>query len=189
MKRRNFIKNSALAGSLATLPLVGSNVGAGTDGSAVVASGTRGIKSKYDFKRYRETATMVPIHKVTPDDGYYLHTFYDICPWSPSQRYLTCTKFPFQDREPGPRDEAQICLIDMKDKTLTELYSTTGWGFQLGANVQWGATDRYLYFNDQVDGEGVCVRLDLETGKAEPLAGPMYHVFRVMARSGRITRV
>ena len=176
MKRRNFIKNSALAGSLATLPLVGSNVGAGTDGSAVVASGTRGTKSKYDFKRYRETATMVPIHKVTPDDGYYLHTFYDICPWSPSQRYLTCTKFPFQDREPGPRDEAQICLIDMKDKTLTELYSTTGWGFQLGANVQWGATDRYLYFNDQVDGEGVCVRLDLETGKAEPLAGPMYHV-------------
>ena len=52
MKRRNFIKNSALAGSLATLPLVGSNVGAGTDGSAVVASGTRGTKSKYDIKRY-----------------------------------------------------------------------------------------------------------------------------------------
>lgn len=144
--------------------------------SPVASSSAPAGKLKYDFKRYRETGTMVPIHKVTPDDGYYLQTFYDVCPWSPSQRYIACTKFPFQDREPGYKDEAQICLIDMKDQTLTEVYSTTGWGFQLGANVQWGGTDRFLYFNDKVDGEGVCVRLDLETGKSEPLAGPMYHV-------------
>ncbi|MCW8925082.1 MAG: hypothetical protein OQJ84_02410 [Xanthomonadales bacterium] len=131
---------------------------------------------QYDFKRYRETATLVPVHKVTPDDGYYLHTFYDICPWSPSQRFLACTKFPFQDREPKYGEEAQICVIDMKDQTLTEVHSTSGWGFQLGSNVQWGATDRYLYFNDLLDGECVCVRLDLETGKSDYLAGPMYHV-------------
>lgn len=176
MKRRDLIRASALAGSVGVLPLAGSSVIAGTAGSHGAAPGSPAARVKYNFKRYRESATMVPVHKVTPDDGYYLHTFYDICPWSPSGRYLTCTKFPFQDREPGPKDAAQICLIDTKDQTLTELYSTTGWGFQLGANVQWGATDRYLYFNDQVDGEGVCVRLDLETGKAEPLAGPMYHV-------------
>jgi len=42
--------------------------------------------------------------------------------------------------------------------------------------VQWGGTDRCLYFNYEADGEGVRVRLDLETGKSEPLAGPMYHV-------------
>ncbi len=112
----------------------------------------------YDFRAYRETATLCPVYAITPDDGYYLHTFYDVCPWSPSQRYLACTRFPFQDREPNHRDEAQICLIDMKDRSLTEVYSTTGWGFQLGSNVQWGGTDRYLYFNDKVDNEGVCVR-------------------------------
>jgi hypothetical protein len=171
--RRDFIKNSALAGSLAALPMVGTHAIAGASGSMNVPAGR---KVSYDFNPYRETITKCPVYRVTPDDGYYLQTFYDINPWSPSQRYLACTKFPFQDREPGHRDEAQICVIDMKDKSLTEVHSTTGWGFQLGANVQWGSTDRHLYFNDQVDGEGVCVRLDLETGKAEPLAGPMYHI-------------
>jgi hypothetical protein len=131
---------------------------------------------KFDFKAYRENDTLCPVLRVTPDNGYYLHTFYDVCPWSPSQRYLACTKFPFQDREPDYKDEAQICVVDLEDETIREVYSTTGWGFQLGANVQWGKTDRFLYFNDRVDGEGVCVRLDLETGKAEPLAGPLYHV-------------
>ena len=174
MKRRNFIKNSAIAGSMAAMPVLGSCGKSDTAAPAVAAPGAAAGPVKYDFKRYRETSTMVPVHRVTPDDGYYLHTFYDICPWSPSQRYLACTKFPFQDREPNNKDEAQICLIDTKDNTLTEVYSTRGWGFQLGSNVQWGATDRYLYFNDQVGGEGVCVRLDLETGKADELAGPMY---------------
>ena len=128
------------------------------------------------FPIYRESATACPIYRITPDDGYYLHTFYDICPWSPSQRYLACTRFPFQGREPKFGEEAQVCLIDMRDGTLTDVWSTRAWGFQLGSNVQWGATDRYLYFNDLVDGEAVCVRLDLETGKGEALAGPMYHV-------------
>ena len=85
-------------------------------------------------------------------------------------------RFPFQDRRPNPNDAVQICLIDMKDHSLTEVYSSTAWGFQLGANLQWGSTDRHLYFNDRVDGEVVCVRLDLQTGKAEPLAGQMYHI-------------
>jgi hypothetical protein len=67
-------------------------------------------------------------------------------------------------------------LIDLQDESLAEVYSTTGWGFQLGANIQWGRTDRFLYFNDKVDGEGACVRLDLETGKSEFFSGPMYHL-------------
>lgn len=128
------------------------------------------------FKRYREGNTRCPVYRITPDDGYYIHTFYDICPWSPSQRFLACTKIPFQDREPTHFDSAEICLIDLKDQTITELYSTRGWGFQLGANIQWGASDRYLYFNDRVEGQVVAIRLDLETGKSEPLAGPMYHI-------------
>ena len=111
MIRRDFIKNTALAGSLAALPLLGSSAQAGTVGSP----GARPGKVKYDFRTYRDTATLCPVYSITPDDAYYLHTFYDVCPWSPSQRYFVCTRFPFQDREPTHRDEAQICLIDMKD--------------------------------------------------------------------------
>ena len=131
MIRRDFLKNTALAGSLAALPALGSVANA----SAAAASSGQ-TKVNCDFRTYRDTNTLCPVYSVTPDDGYYLQTFYDICPWSPSQRYLACTKFPFQDREPNHRDEAQICLIDMKDRSLTEVYSTTGWGFQLGSNVQ-----------------------------------------------------
>jgi len=131
---------------------------------------------RYEFKPYRENDVLCPVYRVTPDDGYYLHSFYDICPWSPSQRFLACTKFPFQDREPRPGDRAEICVIDLEEQSLEEVYSTNGWGFQLGANIQWGRTDRYLYFNDTLEGEGVCVRLDLETGSSELFAGPMYHL-------------
>ena len=170
MIRRDFIKSAAMAGSLAAVPALGSSA------ATAAVPAVKGKKANFDFRTYRDTTTACPIYSITPDDGYYLHTFYDICPWSPSQRYFVCTKFPFQDREPSLKDEAQICVIDMKDRTLTEVYSTSAWGFQLGSNVQWGSTDRHLYFNDRVDGEVVCVRLDLETGKAEPLAGQMYHI-------------
>ena len=166
--RREFLKLPGLTGIVG---LFTSCSEVETSKSAVPSARTR-----YDFKAYRENDTLCPVYRITPDDGYYLHTFYDICPWSPSQRYLACTKFPFQDREPDYRDRAEICLIDLEDQSLTEVYSTAGWGFQLGANIQWGQTDRYLYFNDKVDGEGVCVRLDLETGKSEPFMGPMYHL-------------
>ena len=170
MKRRTFVGGSALAGFLAAMPLTRALAGTAAPGSPGAKTGP------YDFRSYRETNRLCPVYNVTPDDGYYLHTFYDVCPWSPTQRYLACTKFPFQDREPKYGEEARICLIDIKDKTLTEVWSTRAWGFQLGSNVQWGGTDRYLYFNDLVDGEAACIRLDLETGKGEALAGPMYHV-------------
>ena len=43
--------------------------------------------------------------------------------------------------------------------------------FQLGANLNWGSTDRHLYTNDLIGGRGVAVRLDRETGKAKAFAG------------------
>ena len=169
MIRRSFLKASMLPVALGSVRLRGE---ARTDLSA----GTGGATVKTKRRRYREGNTACPVYRITPDNGYYIHTFYDICPWSPSQRYLACTRLPFQDRLAGHLDRAAICLIDLKDQTVTEVYSTTGWGFQLGANIQWGATDRFLYFNDKVDDKVVCIRLDLETGKSEALAGPMYHI-------------
>ena len=166
MIRRDFLKNTAMAGSLAVLPVVGSSISTAAVGSPPALAGFR-PGARYDFRTYRNTTTACPVYAITPDDGYYLHTFYDVNPWSPSQRYFACTKFPFQDREPDHRDEAQVCVIDMTDRTLTEVHSTSAWNFQLGSNVQWGSTDRHLYFNDRVDGEVVCMRLDLETGKVK----------------------
>ncbi|MBD3266833.1 hypothetical protein GF373_09200 [bacterium] len=133
-------------------------------------------KNPFDFKPYRPGKTVGKVMQVTPDDGLYLQTFYDVCPFSPSQRYLAVTRLPFQDRQPKPGDTADVCVIDLEDRTIDTVYTTKGWGVQLGANLNWGTTDRYLYTNDVINGEAVCVRLDLESGETKAFAGPMYHI-------------
>lgn len=133
----------------------------------------------FDFRPYRRGKTLCPIHSVTPDDGFYIHTFFDVCPWSPSGRYLACLRLPFQDRKPTWRDTADVCVVDLQDRTIRTVYTTSAFGMQTGAQVQWGKTDRYLYFNDkaeQAGGHATGVRLDWQAGKHELLAGPVYHV-------------
>jgi len=163
MKRRQFVRTSA--GFLATALMPG------------VWSCQRPVskKKKFDFKPYTAGETLVPVIQVTPDDGFYVHTYYDVCSLSPSQRYLAATRLPYQDRIPalGDGDTAEACLIDLEEQTIETVYSTRCWGFQVGANLQWGATDRYLYTNDVIDGVAVCVQIDLESDKATSFAVPM----------------
>ena len=133
----------------------------------------------FDFRPYRPGKTLCPITCITPDDGLYIHTFFDVCPWSPSQRYLACLRLPTQSRPPEPQDQAGICVIDLKDRTIQTVYTTSAFGLQTGAQLQWGRTDSFLYFNDKTEraqGQATGVRLDWRTGKAEELNGPVYSV-------------
>lgn len=93
---------------------------------------------RYDFKSFREGQYAVPVTRVTPGDGFYLHTFYDVCPWSPSGNFLAVTKFPYQGKKPQWGDIADVCVIDLKQQRIKTVYQTKAWGFQLGANAQWG---------------------------------------------------
>ncbi len=52
----------------------------------------------YDFKPYKKGKYVTDVVQVTPDDGFYLHTFYDVCPWSYSGNFLAVTKFPYQGK-------------------------------------------------------------------------------------------
>lgn len=164
MKRREFIQTTT-AGLAAVL----SGPGAWAIQNPVAPW------KKYDFKPFRKGKFVAPVTKVTPDDGFYLHTFYDVCPWSPSGRYLVVTKLPYQRKKPVWGDAAKVCVIDLKEQAIRTVYSTKAWSFQLGTNVQWGtSSDRYLYTNDIIDEIPVCVRLDLETGKVKAYAGAKY---------------
>lgn len=156
-----------------------------TGGSAAILSGRlraedqKRKKKAYDFRPYRPGKTLSPVRCVTPDDGFYIHTFFDVCPWSPSGRYLACLRLPFQDRKPVWTDTADVCIIDLKERTIQTVYTTSAFGMQTGAQVQWGRTDRYLYFNDKsekADGQAVAIRLDWQAGKVGELAGPIYHI-------------
>ena len=164
MQRRAFLRTTA--------GFAASAIGPGMWSVATAAS----PKHTFAFRPYRPGRTFGRVFSVTPDDGLYLHTFYDVCPFSPSQRYLAVTRFPFQNRQPNPGDAADVCVIDMASRTIETVYSTRGWGFQLGANLNWGQTDRHLYTNDLIDGQAVAVQLDLETRETKAFAGPMYHV-------------
>lgn len=129
------------------------------------------------FRPYRPGKTLCPITAITPDDGFYIHTFYDVCPWSPSSRYLACLRMPAQDHPPEWQDRADVCVIDLQDRTIQTVYSTSAFGMQTGAQVQWGATDRFIYFNDKTEkagGQATGIRLDWRSGKADELAGPIY---------------
>lgn len=136
------------------------------------------IGISYPFKKYRPESSLTPVYQVTPDSGFYMHTFFDVCPWSPSGKYLAVTKLPFQGRKPVLGDIAEVALVDLENQTIRNIYKTKAWSFQLGANIQWGADDRYLYTNDVINYVAVCVRIDIETGETVAYAGPKYDVDR-----------
>jgi len=133
-------------------------------------------EARMSIEPYTELDPSCAVVAITPPGQAYMHTYYDVCPWSPSGRYLACLRLPFEDREPAPDDPAWLCIIDLAEGTIRELWETTGWGFQTAAHQQWGRSDRYLYFNDKRDGRAVGVRLDLESGEAKFLEGPIWQV-------------
>jgi len=130
----------------------------------------------FDFQPLDPGGAVVPITKVTPDDGFYVHTYYDVCPFSPSGRYLAVTRLPYQDRIPVLGDTADVCVIDLSEQSIRTVYTTQSWGFQTGANVHWGATDDHLYTNDLVGGRAVCIGIDLTNGKTRDYVNAMYSI-------------
>ncbi len=164
MKRRDFIKTSAGFLVLATAPGVWA-------GKRTVSP-----KKNISFKPYKGSKSLAPVFQVTPDDGHYIQTYFDVTPWSPSQRYFAVTKLPDIKRMPLLGDIAEVCVIDLQEGTIRTVYKTKSWGPQTGANVNWGATDRHLYTNDVIKGTSVCVRIDLENDDIKAFSGPMYHI-------------
>ena len=130
------------------------------------------------FPAYTEHAPVVPVHCVTPDTPGAIHRFYDSSPFSPSGRYLAVTRLPFEDRLPRPGEAADIVVVDLETGEQRTVAETRGWDTQLGAQLQWGADDRTLLFND-VDlreWRPYGVRLDPLGGERHRLDGTIYAV-------------
>src|SRR5262245_53186 len=59
-------------------------------------------------------------------------------PYSSDGRYLIALRTTFQDRMPGPKDAAEIVLLDAQNKFAeTKLDETHGWNPQQGAMMYW----------------------------------------------------
>lgn len=95
-----------------------------------------GRKRKYRFKRWLCGPASAPVTQVTPRDGFYAHTYYDVCPFSPSQLYLAVTCVPYQVRIPVQGVTADVCVIDLQEQTIETVYTNKSWGFQTGTNTR-----------------------------------------------------
>ncbi len=120
--------------------------------------------------------TKVTVRKVAT--GRIIHRFFDTSPISPSGKYLALFRFLDETRSPRPGDVGEVVLVNLKSGKERIVAQSRGWEMQLGANVQWGATDKELYFND-VDTstwEAFAVQLNPFTLHSGRMAGTVFMV-------------
>jgi len=118
----------------------------------------------------------IPVRKVI--SGNIIHRFHDTSPISPSGRYLALFRIPFEDHYPVAGDYGEVVLVDLqtgKDKVITKSF---GWEMQVGANVQWGASDEELFFSqvDTTRWEAFTVCYNPLTGESRKIDGWMFMV-------------
>ncbi len=135
-------------------------------------------KTDLPFPLVRAAAAgAVPVWNLTPDRGGCIVRFFDTPAVSPSGRFVACFRLPFEDRLPEPGDAGEVLVIDLESGEEKAVATTRGWEPQLGAQVQWGANDRTLFFSDvDTDAwEPRTVRLDPVSGERSAWNAPLYH--------------
>lgn len=164
LSRRNFLRTSAGFSAVLIMPGIWS------------CQSPKGEKQFYKFETFNVEGQIAPVTRVTPEDGNFTQTYFDVTPISPSGRYLALSKLPFNDHIPTLGDLAEVCIIDLKEQSIQTVYSTQTWGFQTGTNVQWGDTDQFIYTNDLIDGKAVMVKVDLLSGETKAFSRSMYNI-------------
>lgn len=131
------------------------------------------------FKRFpvcKEFDAKVPIVRIAT--GRIIHRFFDTSPLSPSGRYVALFRLPNENRPPQPGEAGDVVLVDLatgKERTVAQ---SRGWETQMGANVQWGATDADLFFNDvdPATWTPFAVHFNPEKGTQRRLGGTVFTV-------------
>ncbi len=141
------------------------------------------------FPLYTEYEPQVPVWIVTPGHDGCIHRFFSSSPFSPSGRYLAVLQLPQEERMPEPGETANVLLVDLETAETRAVAETRGWEPQTGANLNWGADDSQLFFNDAdtSNWKPHGVKLNPLTGEKMRLDGCIYHVSpdgkRVLAAS------
>ncbi|QQE11991.1 hypothetical protein JD969_00510 [Planctomycetota bacterium] len=129
------------------------------------------------FPRYTDYSPELPVWCLTPNVGRCTIRFFDTSPLSPSGRYVAVTRLPHEYNAPQIGDTAEIVLIDLQTGEENVITTTQGFEGQLGANINWGADDNSLFFND-VDTntwQPHAIRINPFTGDKTNLQGTICH--------------
>jgi hypothetical protein len=129
------------------------------------------------FARYDAFDPLVPVWCVTPRRRGCIHRFFDTSPISPSGRYLAVFQLPFEDHLPEPGDAGKIVVVNLRTAEDRVVAETCGWEPQMGANINWGASDNELYFNDvdTASWDPFAWKLDPLSGDRHRMEGTVYH--------------
>ena len=136
------------------------------------------MKVSDTFHRYGQYDPMVPVWCVTPEKDRCIHRFFDTSPFSPSGRYMALFRLPYEDHLPEPGDAGEIIVVDLENGENRVVAVTRAWEAQMGPNLQWGADDNVLLFNDVDTSEWTpyAVKLNPHTGEKIRLGACIYRV-------------
>jgi len=127
---------------------------------------------------HRAAGAGIVAEAVTFGPKSYFFGYYDKHQWDITDRYLLGLETNFEDRPPGPGEEARILLIDTHENNKAEAIATTrAWCWQQGCMLQWlpGRADEIIY-NDRIGDRFVGVILNIATGKRRLVPRPIYSV-------------
>ncbi|MDF2923154.1 MAG: hypothetical protein K0R57_2068 [Paenibacillaceae bacterium] len=129
------------------------------------------------FPRYTEYDPLIPVWCITPEGGG-LHRFFDTSPVSPSGRYLAALRMPELEQVNRPGEAAEVIVVDLQTAQERVIATTIGWEPQLGANINWGADDDSLFYNDvdSVSWQPHVVRINPSTGERRLYDGSIYRI-------------
>ena len=103
------------------------------------------------FPRYESSSSLIPAWIITNASVSCIHRFFDSSPISPSGRYVALTRIFVPENEPVsvPPPLADVVVYDLHRGPLSEqvIARTAAWDLQVGAHVQWGISDDFLYYN------------------------------------------
>ena len=110
--------------------------------------------------------------------GRVIHRFHDTSPISPSGRFIALFRIPFEDRYPVPGEFGEVVVVDMVSGEEVVVDKSFGWEMQVGANVQWGASDKELFYTqvDTTNWHPYTVLYNPLNGKKKEIDGYMFMV-------------
>eukprot|EP01035_Chromulina_nebulosa_P023522 gene23522-30493_t len=116
-----------------------------------------------------------------------IHRFFDSSPFSPSNRFVAYTEFPFSPNSipPNAATVGRIRIFDTISKNNIAVEDSPIWGSQVGSHVQWGQSDKILYYNSisnpsrnysfskpKISG----IAFNIVSGERQILDCPIYHI-------------
>jgi hypothetical protein len=166
MNRRTFLGHSAAVLAAGAFPPLRAAAGATSAPPDFFAR----------FPACTEFEGRVPMVRIAT--GRIIHRFFDTSPISPSGRYVGLFRLPNENRPPQPGEAGDVVLVDLTTGRERTVAQSRGWEAQMGANVQWGATDSDLFFNDvdPATWTPFAVHFNPATGRSRRLEGTVFTV-------------